>query len=174
MKKENHQLNQKFAGAVAEFQGLVYSITFSICNNGDDAWDLTQEVFVKAWQCENFFNDDFNRKAWLAKVARNEALKRRRSLRSKWNYLLRFCGFEESTDASELENKLMKSQQIGQLKTLLQQLDDDERQIIVLRFAADMSYKEIAESMDIKIGTVMSRLARLKEKLGSSFEEDEV
>ena len=99
-------------------------------------------------------------------------MKRRRSQMARINYLLRFCGFEETTEAAELENRLMKSEQIEKLKEMLEDLDDEERQIIALRFSADFSYKEIAETMGLKIGTVMSRLARLKEKLGTSFAEE--
>lgn len=174
MQNENHQIKQKFAQRVNEYQGLVYSVAYAICNNAGDAWDLTQEVFLKAWQNENFLNEDFHQKAWLVKVARNEALKRKRSFRSKMNYLLRYCGFEEASDGLELEEKLVRSEQVVKLKSLLATLDDDERQIITLRFAADMSYKEIAETMEIKLGTVMSRLSRLKEKLGAGFEEEEI
>lgn len=170
MQNKTH-IKHEFSGVVAEYQGLIYSVVYAICNNTGDAWDLTQDVFVKAWQTENFLHKDFKRKAWLVKVARNEALKRKRSLKTRLNYLLRYCGFEEATESSELEEKLMKNEQVAMLKTLLEKLDDEERQIIALRFSAEMSYKEIAETMEIKLGTVMSRLARLKNKLGRDFEE---
>lgn len=174
MAKPTTQLNQEFAAVVNNYQGLIYSIVYAICCNSSDAWDLTQDVFVKAWQCEDFFNEDFKRRAWLIKVARNEALKRKRSLRARLNYMLRFCGFEQASEASELEDRLMKNDRIAKLRAMLDKLDDEERQIVTLRFSAEMSYKEIAAAMEIKIGTVMSRLARLKEKLGVSFEEEEI
>lgn len=174
MEKPTRQLNQKFATVLNQYQGLVYSIIYAVCADAGDAWDLTQEVFVKAWQCEEFFNADFKQRAWLCKVARNEALKRRRSLVGRCRYLLRYCGFEEATAPSELEERLLHDERVSRLRSLLATLDEDERQIIALRFSADLSYKEIAETMEIKIGTVMSRLARLKEKLGAGFEEEEI
>lgn len=67
---------------------------------------------------------------------------------------------------------MLHDERVSRLRSLLANLDEDERQIIALRFSADLSYKEIAETMEIKIGTVMSRLARIKEKLGAGFEEE--
>ena len=168
------EYKQRFSRIVADYQGLIFSVAYAICGNSSDAWDLTQDVFVKAWQTENFLHKDFKQKAWLVKVARNEALKRKRSFKTRLNYLLRYCGFEDSTETSEIEERLMRSEQVAKLKTLLQTFEEDEIEIITLRFSAEMSYKEIAETMEIKIGTVMSRLARLKKKLGQSFEEEEI
>ncbi|GAB1353985.1 MAG TPA: sigma-70 family RNA polymerase sigma factor [Candidatus Rifleibacterium sp.] len=88
-------------------------------------------------------------------------------------YLARFCGFEGASDARELENRLIRAEDVERLHDLLVRLDDDERQTITLRFSAEMSYQQIANEMQLKIGTVMSRLARIKERLGLEFEENE-
>lgn len=69
MEKTTRQLNHEFATVLDKYQGLVYSIIYAVCADAGDAWDLTQEVFVKAWQCAEFFNEDFKRRAWLCKVA---------------------------------------------------------------------------------------------------------
>ncbi|MFZ5953231.1 MAG: RNA polymerase sigma factor [Candidatus Rifleibacteriota bacterium] len=173
MKNDNHQHKIRFEQAVTLYQGLVYSVIYGITTNHHDAWDLTQEVFIKAWQCENFCTEDFKQKAWLVTVARNEALKKKRSLKTRLLYLLKFCGLEPQTESSELEQAMLKSEQIKRLQELLNDLDEDERQILTLRFAAELSYQQIADEMGIKIGTVMSRLARLKDRLGAGFLEDE-
>ena len=154
------------------YQGLVYSVIYGISLDAVESWDLTQEVFVKAFACESFWNESFNQKAWLVTVARNEALRYRRSLKSRLRYLVRFCGLEGASDARELENRLIRAEDVARLRELLAKLDDEERQIITLRFSAEMSYQQIADEMQVKIGTVMSRLARLKERLGLELEEE--
>jgi len=162
-----------FAEMQRRYQGLVYSVLYGITLDAVESWDLTQEVFVKAYACENFWNEAFNQKAWLVTVARNEALKYRRSLKSRLRYLARFCGLEGASDARELENRLIRAEDVARLRELLAKLDDEERQIITLRFSAELSYQQIADEMGLKIGTVMSRLSRLKERLGLEFVEEE-
>lgn len=174
MTKKPYNLPQMFAEMQRRYQGLVYSVIYGISLDAVESWDLTQEVFVKAYECSDFWNEGFQQKAWLVTVARNEALKYRRSLKSRLRYLARFCGFEGASDARELENRLIRSEDAERLRDLLSQLDDDERQIITLRFSAEMSYQQIADEMQLKIGTVMSRLSRVKERLGLEFEENEV
>jgi RNA polymerase sigma-70 factor (ECF subfamily) len=172
MTKKTYNLPQMFAEMQRRYQGLIYSVIYGITLDGVESWDLTQEVFVKAYECHDFWNEGFKQKAWLVTVARNEALKYRRGLKSRLRYLARFCGFEAASDASELENRLIRADDVERLHSLLRQLDDDERQIITLRFSAEMSYQQIADEMQLKIGTVMSRLSRIKERLGLEFEED--
>jgi RNA polymerase sigma-70 factor (ECF subfamily) len=173
MTTKPHNLPQMFTDMQRRYQGLVYSVIYGISLDAAETWDLTQEVFVKAYECANFWAVDFNQKAWLVTVARNEALKYRRSLKSRLRYLARFCGLEDASEARELENRLILAEDVARLRELLAKLDDDERQIITLRFSVEMSYQQIADEMQIKIGTVMSRLSRLKERLGLEFEEEE-
>ncbi|HAE37907.1 MAG TPA: hypothetical protein DCG57_04610, partial [Candidatus Riflebacteria bacterium] len=80
---------------------------------------------------------------------------------------------EGASDARELENRLIRAEDVARLRELLAKLDDEERQIITLRFSAELSYQQIADEMGLKIGTVMSRLSRLKERLGLEFAEEE-
>ena len=155
------------------YQGLVYSVIYGVTIDATESWDLTQEVFAKAYECTDFWAAGFYQKAWLVTVARNEALKYRRSLRSRLRYLARFCGLEGASDARELENRLIRAEDVARLRELLAKLDDEERQIITLRFSAELSYQQIADEMGLKIGTVMSRLSRLKERLGLEFAEEE-
>lgn len=173
MTKTTHNLPKMFAEMQQRYQGLVYSVIYGITFDAVESWDLTQEVFVKACECPDFWSPGFHQKAWLVTVARNESLNYRRSLRSRLRYLARFCGFEGASDARELENRLIRAEDVAHLRDLLARLDDEERQIITLRFGAEMSYQQIANEMGLKLGTVMSRLSRLKERLGLEFEEED-
>jgi len=172
MIKKQQIINQQFSSLIQQFQGLVYSIVYGITLDAVESWDLTQEVFVKAFNNASFTTDGFSQKAWLIRVARNEALKNRRSLMTRLRYLTRFCGLENSSEAKELENRFIKDETVAKLKTLLEKLDDEDRQILTLRFSGELSYQEIAEEMQLKIGTVMSRLSRLKDRLGVALEEE--
>jgi RNA polymerase sigma-70 factor (ECF subfamily) len=164
--------NNLFENLVSNYQGLIYSIIYGITLDGQESWDLTQDVFIKAFENELLFSDGYKVKAWLATVARNTALKNQRSLKRKLSYLLRYCGIGIDHSAQQLEEQLINEEEIARLNNTLEDLSIDERELVTLRFSAELSYKEIAEIMQIKIGTVMSRLSRLKEKLGSAFAEE--
>ncbi len=172
MSKNNQTINASLTELIKKYQGLVYSVVYGITLDSEESWDLTQEVMAKACRCEGFTTPEFNQKAWLVKVARNDALKNRRSLGSRLRYLARFCGFESATDARALEDRLIRNENVAKLKELLLKLDEEDRQILTLRFSAEMSYQEIAAEMQLKTGTVMSRLARLKDRLGLDLQEE--
>lgn len=173
MSKNNPTADREITTLIRRYQGLVYSVVYGITLDAAESWDLTQEVFLKACNTQGFADEAFNQKAWLVKVARNDALKHRRSLKSRFRYLIRFCGFEDSSEARELEDRLIRREDIARLRELLEKLDDEGRQILTLRFSAGLSYQEIADEMQVKIGTVMSRLSRLKESLGLALQEEE-
>lgn len=173
MNKNDPALTRKLTTLIRRYQGLVYSVIYGITLDAAETWDLTQGVFLKACNHAGFTDEAFNQKAWLLKVARNDALKYRRSLKSRLRYLARFCGFEDSSEARELENRLIRHDDVIRLRKLLEKLDDADRQILTLRFSAEMTYQEIADEMQLKIGTVMSRLSRLKESLGLVLMEEE-
>ena len=170
---QNSKVTREMTDLIRKYQGLVYSVVYGITLDGSESHDLTQEVFLKAFQTTDFTSPEFNQKAWLVKVARNEALKRIRSFRSRLNYLIRFCGFEENTEADEIETRIIRDENVAKLRELLEKLDEQDRQILTLRFNVEMSYQEIADEMGIRIGTVMSRLSRLKERLGIDLTRDE-
>lgn len=82
MTKKPYNLPQMFAEMQRRYQGLVYSVIYGVSIDAVESWDLTQEVFVKAYECPDFWSEGFQQKAWLVTVARNEALKYRRSLKA--------------------------------------------------------------------------------------------
>lgn len=172
MQNKSDQNLSNLEAVLEKYQGLVYSIIYGITLDSNDTWDLTQEVFLKAHICTNFFEKEFKQKSWLVTVARNEALKYKRSFKRKFNYMLRYCGIQDCIDSSALEEKFIRDESVSELNKCLTELDDEARQIVTLRYSADLSYKEIAELMDLKIGTVMSRLSRTKEKLGILMENN--
>lgn len=76
MSKTNLTINNEFSRLISQYQALVFTIIYGITLKSDESGDLTQEVFVKAFNCSDFTGKNFNQKAWLIKVARNEALNR--------------------------------------------------------------------------------------------------
>ncbi len=166
-------LQDRFRSLVKEYQGLVYSIAFGILLDAQDALDATQETFAKAFEEPRFLDDGFNRKAWLVRVTRNQAFNARRSLVRRVKSLMRYAGLSWAAETTSVEEEIIRAETRQELTSVLESLEEDEREIIGLRFAAELSYEEIAAELGIKIGTVMSRLSRAKRKIGMALEEVE-
>ena len=164
--------NQKLAALIRQYQGLVFTVAYSILLDAQESLDMVQNAFLKALNEPLFLDENFNQKNWLVKVVRNEALNLRKSWWRKFKLLADFQEFDRPDSSPELVEMFTREQSISRLKEALQELSEDEREIVALRFAAGCSYEEIADQLGIKIGTVMSRLSRVKEKIAGIMGDD--
>ena len=163
-----------FEKTVRQFQGLVYSVAYGILLDAEEALDITQEVFMKAHGETGFLGADFYQKAWLVRVARNLSLNAKRGFIRKLQYFLGMKSVFFAADTFNIDEFVLRHEAISELQQALTGFSLEDREILTLRFGADLSYKEIALEMNIAIGTVMSRLSRIKEKLGIAIQEEEM
>lgn len=124
-----------------------------------DADDLTQQVFVKAFSKLSQFSGDAKFETWLYRLATNEALQHlRREKRRRTSELV----VEPTTQP---ENNIEQDERACQLRQALNALDPELRAIFTLKEESGLSYQEIAETLDIPEGTVGSRLNRARREL---------
>ncbi len=166
------KLNQRFESLIRQYQGLVFAVAYSILLDSQESLDTVQNTFLKAFQEPRFLQEDFDRKNWLVRVVRNDALNLKKSWWRKLKLMADFHEDDQSSFSPELAELFAREQSIARLKEAVQELTDDEREIVALRFAAGFSYEQISEQLCIKIGTVMSRLSRVKEKISGIMGED--
>jgi RNA polymerase sigma-70 factor, ECF subfamily len=128
-----------------------------------EADDLAQETLIKAFRAMDRF-DGAHPRAWLARIARNTAINRDQRNRE---FLLADDGTvePESEDGSDPEDIVLAGEIDDRLKRALDELPPDFRILIQLVDVEEMSYKEAAETLDIPLGTVMSRLHRARARL---------
>ncbi len=163
---KSHQIRQpEFEALIKKYQGIVFSVAFSILLNPQESLDVVQNTFLKAFLQPGFTEEAFDQKNWLIRVVRNDALNKKKSWWRKLKLMADFHEFDQQGIAPELVDLFAREQRVERLKEALQQLSDNEREIVALRFAAGYTYEQIAGQLGIKIGTVMSRLARVKEKI---------
>jgi RNA polymerase sigma-70 factor (ECF subfamily) len=165
---------------ILRYQKRVYNTILKICGNVDDAAELTQETFVKAIENINKFQGKSSFYTWVFRIGVNLTLthcKRSvklglRSLDAEQNdqprqQLRDFLADKGSPDPAKVaENKEL----IELIKMAIMQLDDDQRAVIILRDIEQMSYAQIAKVLDIKLGTVRSRLSRARDNLRQIME----
>lgn len=165
-----------FEQLVLLYQPQVYRLAYRMTNHPEDAADLTQEVFLKAWSnLEKFeFKSAFS--TWLYRLASNLCIDFLRNTRRKPAVPLTFEDAEGEEQRIEVvdpapqpEEALLASEQQAQLDAAMQELEPEHRRILTLRVVNDLSYTDIAEILGIKEGTVKSRLARAREKLRKNY-----
>ncbi len=161
-----------FETEIRHHQGLVYSVVFAIIADSEETLDVLQETFVKAFSEPRFLDEGFERKGWLVRVARNLALNARRSFLRRIRNFLKIRTHVPTEFIPEYAEFMIREESRSNLRNALEKLTLEEREMVALRFGADFSYKQIATELEIPIGTVMSRLSRVKEKLGIALPEE--
>src|SRR5262245_13059585 len=153
---------------VDEHYAALYRYAYRLTGSGSDAEDLTQEAFCKAQLNLSQLRDRSRAKPWLFSILRNAYLHRVRAERHQHCIPLECVG-----DVAEPLPEPLPDVDPERLQQALNDLPEVFRTPIILYYFEDFGYREIAEQMDLPIGTVMSRLARAKAFLrGRLFEPD--
>ena len=165
-----------FADQAMEFMSPLYSAALRMTHNPADAEDLVQETYLKAYRGFGGFTEGTNLKAWLYRILTNTYINSYRSKKRRPDeaaldevedlYLYRRLGGLEAVAASRsAEDELMDFFTDDEVKEAIEALPEQFRIAVLLADVEGFSYKEIAEIMDIPIGTVMSRLHRGRKAL---------
>ena len=136
-----------------------------LTRNHAEAEEVVQDACVRAMRFFSSLRHD-DARAWLLTIVRNTWYSRvsRRSTLREATYL-DDAPYERSDEALDPEERLMQQHTVTLVRAALEQLPPDFREVIVLREIEGLSYKEIAGIVHVPIGTVMSRLARARERL---------
>ncbi len=177
----SNELTPKSADHLFEVEFLpladsLYNFAYSLVLNEDDANDLVQDTYLKAWRFIDSYQEGTNAKAWLFKILKNTFINeyRRRKLRPAevdYEDFITYHDADESTQIGSLDlrNEVFSRMLGDEMTKAINELPVDFRAIILLCDVEEFSYEEIAKIIDIPIGTVRSRLFRarnmLKEKL---------
>lgn len=161
----------QFAAEAMQYAPQLYSAAMRMTRNPADAEDLVQETYLRAYRSYRTFEAGTNLRAWLFRILTNAYInsyraKQRRPQESELDdiedlYLYRRLGGLEAAVASRsAEDQLFDLFTDDEVKTALEELPENFRLPVLLADVQNFSYKEIAEILDIPIGTVMSRLHR--------------
>jgi RNA polymerase sigma-70 factor (ECF subfamily) len=156
---------ERFEEAMLPHLAAAYNLARWLTRNGPDAEDLVQDAYLRALRGFEGFRGGDGR-AWLLRIVRNTCYtwlqeNRVQELATTFDEEL----YPVENDSTDPETLLLRSADKQFLKEALEKLPLEFREVIVLRELEGMSYKEIAELAAIPVGTVMSRLARARERL---------
>ncbi len=149
----------------------VLNVVYRMCGNSDLAEDAAQEAFIQAWLKISSYQKKASFKSWLYRIAVNAAVDMLRKEKRILPNTIEDLNLSDSRPSPE--SLLASSEKAELIRGAVLSLPNASRAVLVLREYEGLSYQEIAESLEIPIGTVMSRLSYarklLKEKLETHF-----
>lgn len=160
---------------VTRHRGRIFAMIRNMIHQEAEAWDLSQEVFIKAWKALPKFEAKARFSTWLYRIAHNTVYDwvRKRKIVSAGE--LNDEIFEREridsssrttpSDSGAPDVSMVRSELRIKIETALGKLSPEHREVVVLKDAHGLSYKEIAETMECSLGTVMSRLYYARQKL---------
>jgi|SRR5438105_759227 len=171
-----------FTDLAMEHMPSLYSAALRMTRNPADAEDLVQETYLRAFRGFGGFEEGTNLKAWLYRILTNTFINRYRAKKRRPEetdfddvedfYLYkRIGGLEEARQSRSAEDELMDLFPEAEVKGAVESLPENFRLPVLLADVEGFSYKEIAEILDIPIGTVMSRLHRGRKALQKALYE---
>lgn len=161
-----------FEELVTQYEKTVYSISFRILGNNDNALDVSQDVFLKIYRSINTFRAESRLSTWIYRITVNMCMDYIRKL--KRHKTVSLNQGDESEQAAELdieddsptpEQYLDRQVNIQMLHRAIVKLSKEHKAVIVLRDIQGFSYSEISEILSCNEGTVKSRISRARERL---------
>lgn len=160
-----------YGAVVRQHQDRIYRHLLHLTGSREDALELAQEVFIKAWEALPQWRPDAQFHTWLYRIASNLALDvlRRRKV-------VQFVPLEDDWDAPSHapgpEAQLDARQRLRALDAAMARLNPQQREVVLLREVEGLSYDEIAVVLDVDEGTVKSRLARARAALAADYDRN--
>ena len=170
---------EAFEQLVLDNQNRVYSLAVRMVGDREEAADLAQEAFLKAWQGLRTFQGESSFSTWVYRLATNVCIdhlrrrQRRREVENPVSLDDEDSGWAEPVDLSQDPHRQLEAAERSRaLERGLQQLSEPQRQILVMRELSGLSYQEIGAALELDLGTVKSRLARSRLALRKILLED--
>lgn len=155
-----------FTALVERFQDRVWRVCFRLMGNAEDAHDAAQEVFVRLFLQRGKFEGRSRYSTWVHGIALRTCLMLRRSRGRRRRY--------ESQAADESRRDLSPQSQTEatlDVFRMLEQLDDEDRALLILKYAEGHSYEELAEMFELSVSACKMRISRARERLQQRFPE---
>lgn len=167
-------IEEAYEDLISKYEQPVYGLVYRLVGHSTDACDVVQEVFLKVFRGVNSFREQSSLRTWIYRIAVNEAHNRRR-------WWMRHCRREVSIEKDRSEGDRLTETARDPGRTPFEQVLDSEtrklvecalarikpvfRTAVVLRDIQNLSYEEIAEILQVSLGTVKSRILRGREAL---------
>jgi RNA polymerase sigma-70 factor (ECF subfamily) len=167
-----------FETLLKKYRNLVYHVMIKMVRNPQEAEDLSQEAFIKAFNALSSFNEEFAFSTWLMKIATNNCIDYLRKKKLRTYSIDEPIQYKEEQVQIELpdhdptpEKTLLNEERSKLINGAIQSLPPRYRHVIVLRHQEEKSYEDIAEILKLPLGTVKARIFRAREMLNKRIKD---
>jgi RNA polymerase sigma-70 factor (ECF subfamily) len=167
-----------FGELIARYQDRLYNTVYRLLDNAEDAQDVVQDAFLHAYQSLDSFKGDAQFFTWLYRIAVNTAI----SLKRKQKSAVRLQGgADAATNVEPLDlspdsdpgRVLERTEQAARIQQALRRLSPEHRAVLIMKDVDDKKYEDMADFLDVPIGTIRSRLHRARLELRAILEAEE-
>ena len=151
---------EAFGRLVERYERRIFNLAFRICGDYEDAMDVTQTVFVKAFDRLGTFDPSRKFFSWLYRMGVNESLNQ-----IKRQSRIVHIEFDPPSHTPGPEQQIIREESNGLMQTALRRLGEDQRVVIILRHFVDLTYRQIGEVLGIPEKTVKSRLYSARQRM---------
>ncbi|MDZ7659965.1 MULTISPECIES: sigma-70 family RNA polymerase sigma factor [Fodinibius] len=176
--KEEIQKQEDFEEEIVPHLDAMYNFALRLTSDPSDAEDLVQDTIVKAFRFFSSYEKGTNAKAWLFRILKNSYINNYRKQSKQPNQVDydEVSEFYETiradrTDTSDLEDKMFRELVDDDISQALEELPEDFRTVVLLCDVEGFTYEEIANMLDVPIGTIRSRLHRGRNLLKAQLKE---
>lgn len=176
--KEEIQKQEDFEEEIVPHLDAMYNFALRLTSDPSDAEDLVQDTIVKAYRFFSSYEKGTNAKAWLFRILKNSYINNYRKQSKQPNQVDydEVSSFYETiradrTDTSDLEDKMFRELIDDDISNALEELPEDFRTVVLLCDVEGFTYEEIANMLDVPIGTIRSRLHRGRNLLKAQLKE---
>ncbi|OYP36146.1 RNA polymerase sigma factor [Rhodopirellula sp. MGV] len=161
-----------FAELVRQNQDRLFASMMQVTGSPEEAEEVTQDAFIRAFTKLDTFQRNSQFFTWLYRIAFNSALTRRRKKRARvsLDQIREDNGLEIADNKDAVDEGMLRDERVNLVRNAIDTLTDEHRRILTLREMEDFAYEEIAEILEISIGTVRSRLSRARGQLKRAIE----
>lgn len=174
--------NQKaYADLMNTYREPIYYMLLKMTNSSTDADDLTIEAFGKAFKSLSQYTPEYAFSTWLFRIATNNCIDFIRKKRAKIVSIDNIytssdgeqIGIDIASETLDPEEKIIEKQKIKMMREIVSKLKPHYRTLIELRYFDELSYEEIAQELNLPLGTVKAKLFRARDLLYNIFKESE-
>ncbi len=163
-----------FSRLVEAYQGPVFSLTYRMLGNAQEAEDAAQEAFLRAYSNLRQYDPSHKFSTWLFSIANHHCIDRLRKRRVTWlsiedNPVLQNL----AGDSPQPEGSALRREQRDEVQRLLEGLEPEYRTPLILRYWEGCSYEEIAQIMELSIPAVKSRLFRARQQVAKLYRDSQ-